>query len=69
MEVSHFEPKQGPFLGEDDESEKERLIESLMNSVKSTDKLIEEMTVRLYETKRPYVFETDDLFVIAGFEA
>ena len=40
-----------------------------MNSVKSTDKLMEEMTVRPYETKRFYVFETDDLFVIAGFAA
>ena len=40
-----------------------------MNYVKSTDKLMEEMTVRLYETKRSYVFETDDLFVIAGFVA
>ena len=69
MEVSYREPKQDPFLGEDDEVEKERLIESLMNFVKSTDKLMEEMTVRPYETKRSYVFETSDLFVIAGFVA
>ena len=55
------------MLGEDDEAEKERLIESPV--VKSTDKLMEEMTVRLYETKRYYVFETGDLFVIAGFVA
>ena len=69
MEVSYCEPEHGPLLGEDDEAEKERLIESLMNSVKSTDKLMEEMTVRPYETKRSYVFDTDDLFVIAGFVA
>ena len=40
MEVSYCEPEQGPLLGEDDEAEKERLIESLMNSIKSTDKLM-----------------------------
>ena len=69
MEVSYCEPEQGPFLGEDDEAEKERPIESLINFVKSTDKLMEEMNVTLNETKRSYVFETDDLFVIAGFVA
>ena len=52
MEVSYFEPEQGPLLGEDDEVEKERPIESLINSVK----LIEEMIVRPNETKRSYVF-------------
>ena len=57
------------MLGEDDEVEKERPIESLINSVKSKDKLMEEMTVRPNETKRSYVFETDDLFVITGFVA
>ena len=31
MEVSYCEPEQGPLLGEDDEAEKERPIESLMN--------------------------------------
>ena len=46
MEVSYCEPKQGPLLGEDDEVEKERPIESLINSVKSIDKLMEEMAVR-----------------------
>ena len=40
-----------------------------MNFVKSTDQLMEEMTMRSNETKRSYVFETDDLFVIAGFVA
>ena len=35
MEVSYCEPEKGPFLGEDDEVEKERPIESLMNSVRS----------------------------------
>ena len=56
MEVSYCELEQGPLLGEDDEVENERLIESLMNSLKSTDKLMEEMTMRPYETKRSYVF-------------
>ena len=69
MEVSYCEPEKGPLLGDDDEAEKERPIESLINSVKSTNKIMEEMTVRPYETKRSYVFETDDLFVIAGFVA
>ena len=55
MEVSYCEPEQGPLLGEDDEAEKERPIESLINSIKSTDKLME-MTVRPNETKRSYVF-------------
>ena len=36
-----------------------------MNSVKSTHKLMEEMTISPYETKNSYVFKTDDLFVIA----
>ena len=69
MEVSYCEPEQGPLLEEDDEAKTERLIESLINSVKSIDKLMEEMTMRSYETKRSYVFETDDLFVIVGFVA
>ena len=69
MEVSYCEPEQGPLLGEDDEVEKERPVESLMNFVKNTDQLIEEMTARPNETKRSYVFETDDLFVIVGFVA
>ena len=46
MEVSYCEPKQGPLLGEDDEAEKERLIESIMDFVKSTDQLMEDMTVK-----------------------
>ena len=70
MEVSYCKPEHGPFLGEDDEAEKERLIGSLMNSVKSTYKiLMEEMAVRTYETKRSYVFQTNDSFVITGFVA
>ena len=69
MEVSYCEPEQGPLLGEDDEAEKERLIENIMNSIKSTNQLIEEMTVRPIETKRSSVFQTDDLFVITGFIA
>ena len=45
MEVSYCEPEQGPLLRENDEVEKERLIESLMNSIKNTDILMEEMIV------------------------
>ena len=56
MEVSYCEPEQGPLLGEDDEVEKERPIESLINSVKSTDKLMKEMTVSSNGTKGCYVF-------------
>ena len=40
-----------------------------MDSIEITDKIIEEMTVRPNETKRSYVFQTDDLFVITGFVA
>ena len=40
-----------------------------MNSVKNTDQIMEEMIVKPNETKRSYVFETDDLFVITGFVA
>ena len=40
-----------------------------MNSVKSIDKLMEEMTMRPNEMKSSYVFQTDDLFVIEGFVA
>ena len=40
INVSYCEPKQGPLLGEDDEVEKERPIESLMNSM-SIDQLME----------------------------
>ena len=69
MEVSYCEPEQGPLLGDDDEAEKERLIESLMDFVKSIDQLMEEMTVKPNETKRFYFFETDDLFVITSFVA
>ena len=67
MEVSYCEHEQGPLLGEDDEGEKERPIESLINYVKSTDKIMEKMTVRPNETKMSYVFQTDDFFVIASF--
>ena len=56
MEISYSEPEQGPLLGDDDEVEKERLIESLMDSIKSTYQLMEEMSVRSNETKRSYVF-------------
>ena len=56
MEVSYCVPKEGPLLGRDDEAEKERPIESLMNSVKNTDLLMEEMTVRSNETKGSYAF-------------
>ena len=69
MEVSYCEPEHGPLLGEDDEGEKERPIESLINYVKNIDKIMEEMTMKSNETKRSYVFQTDDLFVIAGFVA
>ena len=69
MEVSDCEPEQDPLLGEDDEAEKERLIESLMDSIKSTYQLMEDMDVRPNETKRSYVFQIDDLFVIIGFVA
>ena len=57
------------MIGEDDEAQKERPIESLMNSVKNTYLFMEEMTVKSNETKRSYVFEIDDLFVIAVFVA
>ena len=67
MEVSYCDPEQGPLRGEDDEAGKERPIESLINSVKNTDKLMEEMTMRSNETKRSYVFETNDLLVITSF--
>ena len=67
IEVSYCEPEQGPLIGEDDEAEKERPVQSLMNYVKNIDLLMEEMTVRSNETKGSYVFETDDLFVIASF--
>ena len=40
-----------------------------MDSIKNTDLLMEEMIVRSCETKRFYVFQTDDLFVIAVFVA
>ena len=69
MEVSYCKPEQGPLLGEDDEAEKERPIENLMNSIRTTNQLMEEMTMRSNETKRSYVFQTDDLLVIAGFVA
>ena len=71
MDVLVCEPKHGPLFGEDvnEDAEKERLTESLMDSVKSTDQLMEEMNVRPIETKRSYVFETDDSFVITGFVA
>ena len=52
MEVSYCEPEHGPLLGEDDDAEEERPIESLVNSVRSTNQLMEEMTVRPNETKR-----------------
>ena len=69
MKVSYCELEQSPLLGEDDEAKKEIPIESLMNFLKSTNILMEEMTVRPNETKRSYVFEIDDLFVITGFVA
>ena len=69
MEVSYCELEQGPLLGEDDEAEKERPIESLINSIKSTNLLMKEITMRPNETKRSYVFQTDYLFVITGFVA
>ena len=56
MELLYCEPKQGPLLGEDDEAEKERSIESLMNYVKSINQIMEDMTTRPNETKRSYVF-------------
>ena len=46
IEVSYCEPEQGPLLGEDDQAEKERPIKSLINSVKNTYLLMEEMIVR-----------------------
>ena len=67
MEVSYCEFEQGPLLQDDDEAERERLIEIIMDSVKSTNQLMKEMTVRSNETKRSYVFESDDLFLITGF--
>ena len=52
IEVSYCEPEKGPLLGEYDEAEKERPIESLIKYVNNTDKIMEEMTVRPNETKR-----------------
>ena len=71
MDVLGCEPKHGPLFREDvtKDAEKERLTESLMDSVKSTDQLMEEMNVRPIETKRSYIFETDDFFVITSFVA
>ena len=69
MEVSYCEPEQGPLLGEDDEGENERQFERFMNLVKNTNLFMEEMIVKSNDTKRSYVFQTDDLFVIAGFVA
>ena len=43
-------------FGEDDEAEKERPIEILINSIKNTDKIMEEMNMRPNESKRSYVF-------------
>ena len=40
MEVSYCEHEKGPLLREDNEAEKERPIESLMNYVKSTNILM-----------------------------
>ena len=70
IDVLVCEPEHGPLLGEYvSEDDEERLTKSLMDSVKSTYQLMEEMTMRPNETKRSYVFETDDLFVITGFVA
>ena len=67
MDVLVCEPEHGPLLGKDvsEDAEKERLVESLMDFFKSTDQLMEEMDVSPNETKGSYVFEIDDLFVIA----
>ena len=70
IDVLICEPEQGNLLGEDaSEDDEERLSESLMDFVESTDKIMEEMIVRPNETKRYDVFYTNDLFVIAGFVA
>ena len=69
MEVSYCELEQGPLLGQNDEVEKERPIESLMDFVKTTNILMEQITVRPNETKGSYGFQTNDLFVIACFVA
>ena len=50
-----------------EDAEEESVVESLMDSIKSTYQLMEEMTVRKNEINRSYVFETGDLFVISGF--
>ena len=69
MDVLVCEPVHGPLFREDvsDDVEKEILVESLMDFIKSTYQIMEEMTARTNETNRSYVFETDDLFVIIGF--
>ena len=71
MDVLVYEPEHGPLLGEDvsEDAENERLVKSLMDFVKSTDQLMEEMTVRPNHTKRSYSFYTNDLFVITSFVA
>ena len=52
------EPEHGPLLGEyvSEDAEKERLTEILIDSIKSTYQLMEEMTVRQNQTKRSYFF-------------
>ena len=70
IDVLICEPKQGPLVGGDvSEDDEERLTEILMDSVESTDQIMEEINVRQNETKRSYVFSTNDLFVITGFVA
>ena len=53
MEVSYCEPEQGPLLGDDDEAEKEREIESLINFVKNTDKIWRRWLWGQIRSKRP----------------
>ena len=58
MDVLVCELEHGPLLGEyvSEDAEKERLIESLMDYLKSTYQLMEEMSVRKNETERSFVF-------------
>ena len=54
MEVSYCDLEQGSLLGDDDEEEKERLIESLMDSIKSkgdAQKVLEEKNQRYQKDK------------------
>ena len=71
MNLLVCEWQHGPLLGEDvsEDGKNERLVESLMDFEKSTCQLMVVMIVKTNDTKGCYIFETRDLFMIAGFVA